>query len=770
MRAKRLFAVCISTLVLASLVFPPLAGAYVSARTQPAVVVVLAPYLRWSDIDPQRTPALWKLAERGAVGNMNSQTRDQDWPPVVRGALTFSAGAWAGAPTDALSAYDANETFSRGFTARSLYESLFATRAPNGAGVLYLGSPAAQKDNAGALTPVKVGLLADVLHATGHPTAAFGNSDTSEESFGSAHGAIRPAGIVAADGRGVTTGDVGPGMLVADPSAPFGKRTNYPRLIEKVKGAIRRFRGTRPLVVVDTGDLMRARDASAAKRATAAPDARARAVAGLDGAIGTLMESSQTPSPTIMVVAPAVEQQAWNQPELAPIILAGEGIEPGLLTSSSTHRAGLVSNLDVTPTLLELFETPLPPELVGSSMIVRPAPEGGLAASIAGLEAANAFALATDAVRDPFVDWWIWGTLAVFAVALLLVWRRLEAVRPVERGLLLAVLALPPATFLAVIPVRYARTGMAVTVAVIGWAFALWAMAVLLTRVRRWPQLAPLFLTALTAGLVTVDQFAHRPWAESSIFSYSVLAGWRYYGVGNEASGFAVAAALIALGLGYDAADGARGRSMLRLFGVPVVAVAVIAALAGPMFGANAGVAVWGLVGFAVLWAMLAEVRLTWKVALIALAAVALVVAGLVALDVARGAGEQTHLGRLVVGLLRGNTSVLTELVTRKAFNAWTYSRDTVYTWLALGSAAALAGLWFGASARFKRLLAENRGLAAAVAGVIAASACALLTEDSGTAMPAVMLAPLVATVLFEMLAPSGDEADERSDTMRQNS
>ncbi|TWE11281.1 hypothetical protein [Rudaeicoccus suwonensis] len=61
--------------------------------TQPGPIIVISqPTLSWNDVSPARTPALWSLAERGAVGAL--ATRDlsehscsnQSW-------LTFSAGA-----------------------------------------------------------------------------------------------------------------------------------------------------------------------------------------------------------------------------------------------------------------------------------------------------------------------------------------------------------------------------------------------------------------------------------------------------------------------------------------------------------------------------------------------------------------------------------------------------------------------------------------------------------------------------------------------------
>jgi hypothetical protein len=78
---------------LAALAVRPATGAPV-AKTVDYVVVAGAPGLRWSDLDPGRTPALWRAAQNGAIGWLSVRSAARTTCPED-GWLTFGAGNYA---------------------------------------------------------------------------------------------------------------------------------------------------------------------------------------------------------------------------------------------------------------------------------------------------------------------------------------------------------------------------------------------------------------------------------------------------------------------------------------------------------------------------------------------------------------------------------------------------------------------------------------------------------------------------------------------------
>lgn len=69
-------------------------------RTADYVIIAGVPGLRWDDVDPDVTPTLWRMAERGSIGSLSVRSARRPTCPVD-GWLTLGAGnyaAWDGQP------------------------------------------------------------------------------------------------------------------------------------------------------------------------------------------------------------------------------------------------------------------------------------------------------------------------------------------------------------------------------------------------------------------------------------------------------------------------------------------------------------------------------------------------------------------------------------------------------------------------------------------------------------------------------------------------
>jgi hypothetical protein len=76
----------------AALVVRPAVGA--QQRTADYVVLAGVAGLRWEDVNPQTTPTLWRMAERGSIGSLSVRSAAQPTCPVD-GWLTLGAGNYA---------------------------------------------------------------------------------------------------------------------------------------------------------------------------------------------------------------------------------------------------------------------------------------------------------------------------------------------------------------------------------------------------------------------------------------------------------------------------------------------------------------------------------------------------------------------------------------------------------------------------------------------------------------------------------------------------
>ena len=694
------------------------------------VILVLAPFVTFANLSPTDTPALWRTIELGAVGAMNARTADLGWPRVSGGALTLAASRWAigpsGGPLDAT-------TLDR-----------------------------ARSANASSLAPPAFGALGSAIHAAGGRTIALGASDTDTST---AEGRLRYAELVAADASGTLDTAIGD-VLTADPKAPYGLRTDSDALgaaLDSVIGtssAMSSAEATRALIVIDVGDLSRAHDESAPAGAYRA--AHRQALRTLDSAVADARAAADRTGGLLLIVPVATDKARYEDPYFGPFVVYGQGWS-GTILSASTRRDGLATNLDVAPTALAALGIPTPDAMLGKPLSSR-ADTRGAAFRIAGLARTGTSVGAMDRLRDEwFQRWFCWSAgvivLLAAAVALGVTEKRLRGSAMFAEVALDIVLSALPAAWLMFALNAWPES---VAEALHSYLIALAAVAGVSFALRSWfsaTRIAgPLFLTSLTTLVVLADQWLGHP-IESGLFSYSTAAGWRFYGMGNEGAAIAVGASIAAVALLADAlAEKPAAAAAVRRFGVPLVGLVVLVTAAAPFAGANAGVAVWGIVAYAVAWAAMNGVKFSWRVALLTALAIVVAVSAFAAIDLARPNGGGTHLARFASGILHGDLRSTGELVWRKLQNNIDYLPQTPYTSLAVALGLALAALRFAPSRPLRLALEIAPTYGAAMLGLLVGGLAAWATEDSGIVMPALMLlAGAVPLLILALRSQRGD-------------
>src|SRR5439155_17513355 len=102
--------------------------------------------------------------------------------------------------------------------------------------------------------------------------------------------------------------------------------------------------------------------------------------------------------------------------DVGPIVVAGGGVGHGTLSSDTTGRDGLVSNIDLAPSILGWFGVPVPPQMSGHAFTVHPAPFP-LSSALADFRHFSRAARQSDAVLGAALGLWLvaigLGTLAI---------------------------------------------------------------------------------------------------------------------------------------------------------------------------------------------------------------------------------------------------------------------------------------------------------------------------------------------------------------------
>lgn len=340
---------------------------------------------------------------------------------------------------------------------------------------------------------------------------------------------------------------------------------------------------------------------------------------------------------------------------------------PGLLTSTSTRRTGIVTLADLTRTLVD-FGTRTGPGAAsnGSTLAVDGAPlqvePAALTVTMVEQRLAAVRAL-SDAAVTGYLALGAGGVVLFLLMVGSLLTERLGGARlffalgPVMGAAMLLTGAVPWS--------RSSSPGLAISLTVAGWSVVLTAAVFLLARRLRIP--VAVAGAALTVTALTVDAALGGVMQPGSMLNSRPVAGGRWYGFGNVTFSVYAGAGLVLAG--YLAHRLRRtGHSLAAVVAVAVIGFGVIVCEGWPTMGADFGGVLALTPGVLWLVLMLSGVRITWaKVLAISVGAV-LAISLISYLDWRRGPTARSHLGNFVQRVIDGDAL---DVVVRKGAASW---------------------------------------------------------------------------------------------------
>jgi len=660
-----------------------------SAAAQPRLLLVLWHGLAWEDVEAS------PLYEEGimAVGTMNVRAGSGS---LVSGAyLTIASGSRAfGVENAALMLH--GDEFIHGFPAHRIY----STRTGREASAEEIVNPQiAMIINAAsqASYPLQVGALAECLGQSGVQLGVFGSSDLSDQR-------VRWAALVGMDAEGkAARGLVSTRLLIDDADYPHGKRTDYQLLAETVLNA-----GV-DAAIVDLGDPFRLDSLTGHLLPEQHQVLRRRAASEAWGLIAQLHLT--LPDAVIVIAAPFPDYHRADIGQwLAPLVIIGKGA--GMLTSGTTRWPGLVSNIDVAPTAVEVFGLDKGP-MLGRTVSVEPMQTGKALGLIKQLEAR---VFQVHRYRNQVLRWLtgIQIMLYILTLALLIIPRAVDRrfVRLVQLALLVC-MSLP--LMLLVLPQ--------------GWFWPLAAAAALfvLNGWARGPLVMVMIISLATAALVTADILRGSQWIRYSVLGYDPVGGARYYGLGNEYMGILIGSLI----MGWAAFKDMIRDKKTWAAGDLLLFAGVSAVIAAPQWGTNVGGTVAAICGFGVAW-QLAHRRMSWFGVFLIAVLVVLALAGLMLFDSSRPEALQSHIGQTKALISREGAAAVWDIVVRKLSTNLRLLRYSIWSRVLIMGIAAMGASLFWPSRFLQWLMQYHPSIVVGIAGTLSGTVSALVFNDSG--------------------------------------
>jgi hypothetical protein len=775
--------------------------------TAERVLVFTVPTLTWEDLDTYHAPNLERLLAESAVADLSVRSVSRS-TSAVDGYATLNAGTRTEGTLQASLAFVAGiSRVSVDGDPTQVPPGAFEPEPPNEdvpddlvpaptepevevpaedqpplapeAGETFDGSPAAEEFarrtgvlpevgevfnlgvvsmrqlNSTLLFDAEVGALGDALAEHGVDRAVIANGDHGEGSDTVTYRREASVGLMDSNGL-VDHGRVGRTLLETDPTAPFGTRYDN----DEVAEAFGEFWDPDSVVLVEASDMVRDEDVVPLVLSSQRERLRGQAIAHSDELLAKLLEQVDPARDAVVVVAPYASGQGTN---LTVVGVKAPSLEPGLLSSGTTRRAGFIQTVDLAPSILSLVGADTPSSMEGT--VMERASSGG------DFEQRRDFLVQSDLGAE-FRDATLGAASVVFVLAQLALWglalwtltrpgRRLRTMSEVAT---LSVLTYLPVTYLAGL-MDFHRYGSAAW-----WAFVLvtsFALAAVIQAVTRRYLVDPLIATlGFIVAFLTVDIAVGGPLQFNTVFGYTPTVAGRFNGIGNPAFSMLAAAGIILAALIAHRIGGRRG------IWAAVALLAWCVVLDGaPNLGADVGGALALVPSAGVTAMLLLGWRIRLRTAVIGLTATVVVVLGFGFLDLSRPPAQRTHLGRLLADVGDNGFGAFQTVVLRKLNANLSVLTSSIWTLMLPLVFAFVAFLFWWAPWRLRTISERVPQERAAVGGLITAMVLGFALNDSGISVPGMMLGVVNASLINLLLRvdddlPSSpaDAAERRSD------
>lgn len=709
-------------------------------------------------------PAYQSLLTHGAIGLANNKTASEQTADHV--AATVGAGTRALASNREVLEANANANgpvaqreifYSRaafnsterttGLSAGELFTLRTGYPVPSSA-VVQTGLIPLRQVNSTKLYPIHPGLLGDSLAKAGVNVRVYGNADEGKK-------LNRSIVTIAMNKQGwVAGGDVSARTLIPDTSRPFGVRTDYDYIYQQI---CNRTPGAY-FCAIESGDGLRLADCKTWISAQQYRFLQQQALKECGCFLQKLAQTFQATRIPYQLILQVTQQDitaTTHGDQLTPLLISGMQTSSGLLTSKTTRRPGTVINIDVTATVLDFFHVPIDPSILGYPItsIVKEQP-------VAWLQADNQQMVATFSARPFVIKAYILTIVFIIAAyigALLLSAGNARAssrvVYPKLFYLALTALILAPFTFI-IAPLLHIYAAGILTLFTVCF---ITIFALILSTCCKDIRTILAISGFVTSAIIIFDLLTGSTLMKQSILGFDPIAGVRFYGLGNEYSGILISSTLLGVFALLDLAVSYRKQ---LLFPTILWCVVVFILISLPKYGADFGGMLASLPAFAFAFIRSYGGK-NWKCYVyLSIAAIVLLIAIFVVVNIAQPASQQTHIGRAFQDALQYGPGSLFEIALRKLAMNFRLMHTSFWALILASSIIVIGVITYQPVCMIRYAMRTypilNSGFIAMLVGML----IGFIVNDSGVVQAATgciyLALPLMIIVMSQVLTSSG--------------
>ena len=556
-----------------------------------------------------------------------------------------------------------------------------------------------------------LGSLGKTLSENGLKTSVIGNADIIENNQLVKN---RNLCLVAMDQYGrIDSGNID-NINKKDSKMPFGISTDYDKLLDETKKSYK----NSDAIFVELGDTYRLDMYRLNLNDNTYDTMKKNIVKNINKYLEQVFSMVGENDTVYIASAFPSDLDYKNKRRLSPIIkLNGEG--KGILSSSTTRREGIVTNLDVGVEILDNFN------IKNQNMVGRKYELINRDDNKEFLMDEYQKIVSISSIRSTILNGFVSIVFLSWIVAMIAILFRKHISKNYKETTffilkeLLKIGIVMPLSFM-ITPIMNFKTPLAISLGIIIITLTIYLISKVLIKNDLKNML---FFTGITIVIMVIDAGFGSYLMKSNVMSYDCIIGARYYGVGNEYQGVAIGSAIFtfAILLTY--------KNMPK-WSVIVFSLLILITSASPIMGANVGSAISECVAFLLFILLIYNVKIDFKKIVLLGIAVVFVLGVFVAIDMILG--SNSHLGMFVKEIYFNGAGEIIQTFSRKIEMNLKLAQTSAWVNILLTGIGVILVLMINQIRYFKQLMDEYpivfKGFIASIAGCLVT----LLVNDSG--------------------------------------
>lgn len=675
------------------------------------VFMIIVNRLSLSDIEYMDN--LQSIIEDGSIGLMN--TRGAVGYKGADSFITISASS------KSYSSYETANFFNLDKEVSSIYERRTG-KTPEGYSIANTEINKLNNLNNNRTSNSVIGALGDNLHNSGHKTAVFGNSDTAD-SF------IRTSCFIAMDSNGLIDFGNVDNVLMDASDYPFGIKINFNKILYEIQDT----KSKASLFVIETGDLDRLNKYSKNLTEEMFFEQRKIILKDIDEFIWNLFTEVIDEKSMLIIASPNSPEDKVDNSKLSPLIVWDGGKTNGILTSGTTRRDGIVSNIDIAPTVTSYLGAN------NENFIGHVISASRVNGKLDFVKELNARVNTVSSLRAPYLNFYCFLIISIIVLGLFVMFIKrfnFGGKFRAMNSLILLILTLP----LVFLLIAYFNLVNSFIFLITSLLMVLVILVIM--RFIKNDNRIILLLTITYLSLV-IDLVTGGNLLRYSILSYDPIIGARFFGIGNEFAGVILASMAMITALYMEKTRG----NKLFLIILPITIVCVSHPNLGVNLGGTISVLFTSIVYLLLIFKVNINLKKTIFIGIIVLSFILLV--GIVDIYINT---NPSHLGRTLLVIINSGPMYLVNVMLRKVQMNVKLMGSSIWSRVLLVTIFAEISILLRCKKKVVLFIENNRYFSAGIISTLLGSIVGLLVNDSGVLLAAIANTYLVGIMMYCML------------------